>query len=421
MEFFNFDKRLLKNAEIAENMCKDAFARIDEITDYNMQKVLNAFIECRVSDSHFKGTTGYGYSDMGRDKLEEVFAKSFGGEDALVRHSFASGTHTIATVLYGILRPNDKAVCVTGTPYDTLHEVVWGKGKGSLEDFGIDFSVVDLDNDGNIDITNAEKAVFDKNVKMIYFQRSRGYSLRPSFSVEYLAEVIELLKKANPDACIVVDNCYGEFCERLEPVQAGADIIVGSLIKNPGGGIAKNGGYIVGRADLIEQCAYRLTTPSTGKEVGASLNELREMFLGLFNAPMAVCGALKTAVFASALFESFGYKAYPRYNESRADIINAIELGGEKELIAFCRGIQAGSPIDSFAYPEPWEMPGYDSKVIMAAGAFTMGASIELSADAPLREPFAVWLQGGLNYPSGKVGILKAAQTMSDEGLLKLD
>lgn len=419
MEFFKFDDRLLEKARQAEEMCKESFLEIEVIADFNMQKVLSAFIECKVSDVHFKGTTGYGYGDMGREKLEEIFAKIFGGEDALVRHSFASGTHTIATVLFGLLRTGDKAVCVTGMPYDTLHDVIWGRGKGSLEDYGISFQTVPLVDDG-IDFSACEKAILGDDVKMIYFQRSRGYQLRPSYTVDYLKNAIIRLKKANPNAFIVIDNCYGELCEKLEPTEVGADIIVGSLIKNPGGGIAKNGGYIVGKAALIEQCSYRLTTPGTGKDIGASLDELREMYLGIFHAPMAVCGALKTSVFANALFELLGFECFPKFNEKRADIISAIKLGGEKELIAFCRGIQAGSPIDSYAIPEPGDMPGYDSQVIMAAGAFTMGASIELSADAPLREPFAVWVQGGLNYSVGKIGILNATQTMIDENLLKI-
>lgn len=418
MGYFSLDKRLEEAAEIAEEQCDEAFERINDTARYNGEKVLKAFIDNRVSEMHLKGTTGYGYGDDGRDKLDRVFAQVLGAEDALVRHTFVNGTHAISTALFGVLRPGDLMLSLTGKPYDTLQEVIFGEHGGSLSEFGVKYDQIDLDRDGHVNFgAIPEKA---KACKVAYIQRSRGYSLRPSITVSEIGEMVDAVKNVNPQAIIIVDNCYGELCERVEPTDVGADLIIGSLIKNLGGGIASTGGYIAGRKDLVELCAYRLTTVGTGKEVGCSLNQNREMFLGLFHAPEAVANALRASVFANTLFSNLGFAAYPRTNEYRTDIISAIQLGDREKLIAFCEGIQSGSPVDSSAAPEPWDMPGYDSQVIMAAGAFTMGASIELSADAPLREPYAVWMQGGLTYPTARMGILLAAQRMLDKGLLKV-
>ncbi len=418
MEIFEYSPALIKAADKAMELCREPFAELDRLADLNGQRVLKAFIDNRISDIHMKGTNGYGYGDDGRDKLDAVFAQILGTEDALVRHNFVNGTHAITTALFGILRTGDTLLSLTGEPYDTIQGVIKGDGIGSLRDFGVSFDMVKLLPDGTPDYAGiAAKAA---NCKVAYIQRSRGYSLRPSFTIDVIGEMVKAVRSVNKDCCIMVDNCYGELVEEREPCAVGADLIIGSLIKNLGGGIAETGGYIAGRADYVEQCAYRLTTPGTGKEVGASLNQLRGMYLGIFHAPEAVCAALKTSVFATALFEILGYECFPKYNEKRTDIIAALKLGGEQQLIAFCQGIQSGSPVDSFASPEPWDMPGYDSQVIMAAGAFTMGASVELSADAPLREPYAVWLQGGLTFPTGKTGIMLAAQSMMDKGLINI-
>lgn len=418
MAVFNFSPELVELSEKAMEMCRPRFAELDRMADFNGQRVLKAFIDNKISDIHMKGTNGYGYGDDGRDKLDAVFAQILGAEDALVRHNFVNGTHAITTALFGLLRPGDLMLSVTGEPYDTIQGVISGEGIGSLKDFGVRFDKVDLLPDGTPDYEGIKARA--GNCKMAYIQRSRGYSLRPSLTIEVIGKICESVRSVNPDCIIMTDNCYGELVEEVEPTAVGSDIIVGSLIKNLGGGIAETGGYIAGRKDLVELCAYRLTTPGAGKEVGASLNQLRGMYLGIFHAPEAVCAALKTSVFAAALFQLMGYEAFPKYDEKRTDIIAALKLGGEKQLIAFCEGIQSGSPVDSFATPEPWDMPGYGSQVIMAAGAFTMGASIELSADAPLREPYAVWLQGGLTFPTGKAGIMLAAQSMLDKGLAKI-
>lgn len=416
MSFFEFDNKINAAAEAAMHKCKVQLAELDGLCEYNGQRVLKAFIDNRVSEIHLKGTTGYGYDDEGRDKLDKVFAQVLGAEDALVRHNFVNGTHALTTALFGVLRPRDTLLSVTGMPYDTMQEVILGENCGSLRDFGVNFGMIPLLSDGMPDY--AEIARRAPEAKLAYIQRSRGYALRPSFDISTISKIIQAIRGSNRGCIIMVDNCYGELVEDKEPTAVGADLIVGSLIKNLGGGIAETGGYIAGRADLIEQCSYRLTCPGAGKEVGCSLNQLRGMYMGLFHAPEAVCAALKTSVFAAAFFEQLGFEAFPKYNEKRTDIIAALKLGSPEKLTAFCEGIQSGSPIDSFVSPEPWDMPGYDSKVIMAAGAFTMGASIELSADAPLREPYAVWLQGGLTFPTGKTGIMLAAQRMVEKGLL---
>lgn len=416
MNLFEFSPKIEAAAQRAMEKCAEPFAELDRLCELNGQRVLKAFIDNRVSEMHLKGTTGYGYGDEGRDKLDAVFAQVLGAEDALVRHNFVNGTHAIVTALFGVLRSGDTILFTTGMPYDTIQEAVFGENVGSLLDYRISSIVAKLTDEGYPDYDAIRKQA--ASAKVAYIQRSRGYSLRPSYDIDTIGKIISTVKCANPDCIILVDNCYGELVEDREPTAVGADLIVGSLIKNLGGGIAETGGYIAGRADLVEQCAFRLTTPGAGKEVGCTLGQSRGMYLGLFHAPQAVCGALKTSVFAGAFFEELGFESLPKYNEKRTDIISALKLGGEKQLIAFCEGIQSGSPVDSFVTPEPWDMPGYDSKVIMAAGAFTMGASIELSADAPLREPYAVWLQGGLTFPTGKTGIMLAAKRMEETGLI---
>ncbi|MCD7741771.1 MAG: methionine gamma-lyase family protein [Ruminococcus sp.] len=420
-EFFDIDQRLLRLAGMAEERAEKSFGRISETAEYNSAKVLNAFIENKVGEPCLKGTTGYGYDDMGRDTLDRVYAMAFGAEDALVRHNFVNGTHTLSTALFGVLRPNDTLLSLTGAPYDTMEEIIGirgDSGRGSLKDFGIRYEQCELLDDGTPDLDMIRKK--SKDAKVGYIQRSRGYSLRPSFTIEVIERIIKAAREGNPDIIIMVDNCYGEFVEKKEPTQVGADLIMGSLIKNPGGAIASTGGYICGKKALVEMCADRLTCVGMGKEVGATLGTNREMYMGFFMAPAVVESALKTSVFACALFELLGFKTYPSSTDERTDIIASICLENEERLTAFCQGIQKGSPVDSYCAPEAWDMPGYDSKVIMAAGAFTMGASIELSADAPIREPFAAWLQGGITYPTGKIGILHAAQELLNRGLLSL-
>ena len=420
MEFYQFDPRIEEAARRAQQKAAPAFGRIEEIEAHNTAKVLRAFSDQRVSESHFAGSTGYGYGDRGREVLDAVYAQVFGAEDALVRHHFVSGTHALSTALFGVLRPGDVLLSLTGSPYDTMEEVIGlrGEGAGSLRDFGIRYDQVDLTAQGRPDLAAIEQK--GAGCRMAYIQRSRGYSLRPSLSVEEIGRMIQAVRRANPDAIVMVDNCYGEFVEKLEPTQVGANLIAGSLIKNPGGGIAKTGGYIAGDRELIELCAYRLTTVGCGKEVGCTLGESRGMFLGFFFAPSVAASAVKTAVFGAALFEELGFGTLPRALEARTDIIQSVLLGNRERLLSFCRGIQKGAPVDSFVTPEAWDMPGYDSQVVMAAGAFTGGASIELSADAPLREPYAVWMQGGLTYPSGRLGVMLAAQSMLEDGLLEL-
>ncbi len=421
MGFFDIDPKLLSLAEKAEKACEEDFARIDDIAKYNGEKVLHAFISNGVPETALHGTTGYGYDDLGRDMLDRVYATAFGTEDALVRFNMVNGTHTISTALFGILRPGDRLLMCTGAPYDTLEEIVGKRGKpgdGSLLDYNVEYEEVGLLPNGMPDLVNIAKRV--KGAKIAYIQRSRGYSTRPSYTVSEIEKIIKTVKENEPNAIVMVDNCYGEFVEKQEPTDVGADIIMGSLIKNPGGGIASTGGYIAGRKDLIELCAYRLTCVGMGKEIGCTLHQNREMFLGFFLAPQTVMSAVKTSVFACRLFELLGYESLPKPGEPRADIIASILLKDEKTLCSFIRGIQHGAPIDSYLTPEPIETPGYESKIIMGAGAFTMGASIELSADAPIREPYAAWLQGGLTYPSGRMGIILAAQNMLNEKTITL-
>ncbi|MCI6889218.1 MAG: methionine gamma-lyase family protein [Ruminococcus sp.] len=418
---FNIDERIIKLAEKAEEKCTDIFRKIDECAEYNGAKVLKAFAENRVSEPCFYGSTGYGYGDVGREVIDKVYADIMETEDALVRHNFVSGTHALSVALFGVLRTGDKIVSITGKPYDTLEEVIGISGKagnGSLKDYGVLYAQVDLNSDGTAKLDAITDAV--KDAKVAYIQRSRGYSLRKAFSVADIAEMIKAARKGNPDVIIMVDNCYGEFVEEFEPTHVGADIIIGSLIKNAGGGIARTGGYIAGRADLIELCSYRLTCVGMGKEVGCTLDMNREILLGLFFAPDVTANALKTSAFAIELFNMTGFECSPSNDDARGDIITAVKLGNEELLTAFCQGIQKGAPVDSFVTPEAWDMPGYNSKVIMAAGAFTMGASIELSADAPIREPYAVWMQGGITYTSGKIGVMLALQEMLNKKLIEL-
>lgn len=417
--FFKIDDKITAMSEAALSALKDRFKAIDENTEYNQQKVLSSFINNGVSETMFSQSTGYGYGDIGRETIDKVTAEIFGTEDGLLRHNFTCGTHTLAVALFGVLRTGDTMLCVTGTPYDTIHSVIGidNKGDGSLKDFGIKYKQVELNDKGKPDLNSIKEALQKEKIRMVYIQRSRGYELRPSLSCEEIKKIVDVVRQ-NSNAVVMVDNCYGEFVQCIEPTQVGADLIAGSLIKNAGGGIARTGGYIAGKAELVEKCSYRLTTPGLGREVGATLGMNRELFMGLFNAPHVVGEALKTAAFAASLFEQLGFKTTPQSTDERYDIVQTIELNTADNLIAFCKGMQAGAPVDSFLTPEPWEMPGYDDKVIMAAGAFTMGSSIELSADGPLREPYAAWMQGGINFYAAKTGIMLAAQEMRNKGLI---
>lgn len=421
--FFSIDSRLTALSARAEEKAKEAFAKIDKITEFNQQKVLSAYIRHQVSETHFVPTTGYGYGDRGRDALDEILADIMGAEDALIRHSIVSGTHAIAIALFAILRPGDTLLAATGAPYDTLEKVIGHKeaSAGSLAEYGVKYTQVELNDEQLPDIPAIIEALkADTSVKMVHIQRSRGYNTRPSLTIDWIEKIISAVRSVRKEVIVFVDNCYGEFVETREPNEVGADLIAGSLIKNPGGGIAENGGYLCGTKECIEQCSYRMTTPGLGREVGASLGHNRSLYMGLFQAPHVVGEALKTAVYAAALFSSFGFDVSPTVDEKRADIIQTVLLRNSDNLVAFCQGMQKGAPVDAFVVPEPWDMPGYTSQVIMAAGAFTMGASIELSADAPLREPFAAYMQGGLNYHSGKIGVLLAAQSMLDKGYLSI-
>ena len=420
--FFNIDKPLLEKDALILEKCRKRFSEIDDITEYCQLKVLSAFIKNGVSEAAMAGSTGYGYDDRGREILERVMAQAMGAEDALMRHNFVSGTHTLTVALFGILRPGDKILSLTGRPYDTIIGVfgIDGKSDGSLADFGVEYRQAELLPDGTPDSARIKEMLKADKYKMAYIQRSRGYSTRPSLTAEDIEKLCKAVREVSPDSIIMVDNCYGEFTEKKEPCEVGADIVAGSLIKNPGGGIAPTGGYIAGRHDLVEKCAARLTCPGVGREVGATLWHSRELYMGLFAAPHVVGEAMKTAVYAAALFENLGFEVSPKSDEKRGDIIQCVTLGTKEGLVAFCQGMQSGAPVDSFVVPEPWDMPGYDDPVIMAAGAFTLGASIELSADGPLREPFAAWMQGGLNFHSARAGVLLAAQKMLEKGEILL-
>ena len=399
---------------------KERFEKIDEVAEYNQMKVLNAMQECKVSDIHFAATTGYGYNDLGRDTLEEVYAKVFHTEDALVRPQIVSGTHALAVALSSQLRPGDELLSPVGKPYDTLEEVIGiRESVGSLAEFGVTYRQVDLLEDGSFDWENIRKSINEKT-KMVTIQRSKGYQTRPTLSVGRIEELIKFVKNIKPDVICMVDNCYGEFVETIEPTDVGADMCVGSLIKNPGGGLAPTGGYIVGKKECIERAAARLTSPGLGKEVGASLGVISSFYQGFFLAPTVTAGALKGAIFAANVYEKLGYGVVPNGSESRHDIIQAITFGTPEGVIEFCRGIQAAAPVDSFVVPEPWAMPGYDSDVIMAAGAFVQGSSIELSADAPIKPPYAVYFQGGLTWNHAKLGILMSLQKLVEAKIVTL-
>jgi Cystathionine beta-lyase family protein involved in aluminum resistance len=416
---FEIDDRIIELAEQAENDAKKVFRKIDDIKELNQLKVIKAMQENKLSDSHFNGTTGYGYDDRGREVLDSVYANIFQAEDALVRHQIVSGTQALALCLFGNLRPGDELVAVTGKPYDTLEEVIGIRGEdcGSLKEFGITYKQVDLKN-GKPDLEKI-KATVSTGTKMAMIQRSRGYSWRDALSIQDIKNVIGAVKEVNSNIIVMVDNCYGEFVEELEPTQVGADIIAGSLIKNPGGGLALTGGYIAGKKNLVEQAAYRLTSPGLGKEVGASLGNNRLMFQGLFMAPHVVAESLKGAVFCAALMGRAGFETMPSVEAHRSDIIQSVKFNNKESLIAFCQGIQKGSPVDSYVTPQPWDMPGYDSPVIMAAGAFVQGSSIELSADAPIKEPYVAYMQGGLVYEHVKLGNIIALQKLFDQGILE--
>ena len=412
---FGISDKTLKLVSEAEESIKEQFKHIENICEINQLRVMKAFADNRVSDSHFVATTGYGYDDLGRDTLDRVYADIMGAEDALVRHNFISGTHTISTALFAVLRPNDILVSITGKPYDTLEEVIGIQGEagnGSLKDFGVKYVQIDLKHDGTPDLEQIKFTLTHMNVKAVTIQRSKGYGWRPTYSAKDIGALIEFVKEISPETICIVDNCYGEFVETEEPTAYGADLIAGSLIKNPGGGLAPTGGYIAGKQKYVELCAYRLTSVGIGKEAGASLGFNRQMYQGLFMAPHVVSQALKAAVLCSAVFEKLGFEVDPKPNEIRHDIIQSIKFGDPDKVTAFCQGIQKGAPVDSFVTPEPWDMPGYSSQVIMAAGAFVQGASIELSADAPIKPPYIAYMQGGLTYESAKIGIMVAADKM---------
>ena len=401
--------------ELSKKVEKDVesvFKDIDEVCEYNTAKVLRAFQKYNISDMHFGTTTGYGYGDVGRDTAEKVFAEVLGAEDCLVRNQFISGSHALTVALFAFLRPGDTMLSICGKPYDTLDKVIGIEdNNSSLKSFGVKYEQIDMVDD-DFDYEKIKERVLQGNIKLIEIQRSRGYATRKSITLDKMEKVIKLIKENNKDVIIMVDNCYGEFVEKYEPTSLGADVIVGSLIKNRGGGIATNGAYIAGRSDLVELASERLTVPGQGKEVGPSQGVNRSILQGLFMAPSVVRSSLKTAVFASKMLEDLGYKPVPRYNERRSDIVQTIEFGNADSVIKYCQGIQMGSPVDSNSVPEPWDMPGYTDKVIMAAGAFTQGSSIELSCDAPIRPPYIAFMQGGLTYEYGKLGVMRAISNL---------
>lgn len=420
-EALGISREVYEFGEKIEASLKERFEAIDATAEYNQLKVIKAMQDNRVSAECFNMSSGYGYNDLGRDTLEKVYASCFKGEDALVRPQITCGTHALALALMSNLRPGDELLSPVGKPYDTLEEVIGIRpSKGSLAEYGVSYRQVDLLPDGSFDYDHIKEAI-NERTKLVTIQRSKGYATRPTLSVARIGELISFIKKIKPDIICMVDNCYGEFVERIEPSDVGADMIVGSLIKNPGGGLAPIGGYVAGRADLIENCAYRLTSPGLGKEVGATLGVTQSFYQGFFLAPTVVCGALKGATFAANIYEALGYPVIPNGSESRHDIIQAVTLGSAEGVIAFCKGIQAAAPVDSYVSPEPWAMPGYDSDVIMAAGAFVQGSSIELSADGPVKPPYAVYFQGGLTWYHAKLGILKSLQSVIDAGVLSIE
>ncbi|MBE7027763.1 MAG: hypothetical protein E7407_01840 [Ruminococcaceae bacterium] len=413
---YNIKESAVRLMNMAEADMKDRFNDIDETASVNTLRVLSAFKRAGVSEMHLGSTTGYGYDDVGRDTLDKIYADVFGTESALVRHNIVSGTHALSSCFFGLLRPGDTLLSVTGKPYDTLEEVIGirGNASGSLKDWGINYREVDLLPDGSADLKKIAEEMTD-DVKLVTIQRSKGYAWRKSLSVSDIALIIECVKRKNPNTLCMVDNCYGEFVEKIEPTNVGADVIAGSLIKNPGGGLSLSGGYIAGKKDAIEKISYHLTAPGIGSEVGASLGMNRNMYQGLFMAPHTVAQSVKTAILAARMLELAGYSVCPASDESRHDIIQAVKLLNKEKLCAFCAGIQRGAPIDSFVTPVPWDMPGYNEQVIMAAGAFVSGASIEISADAPIKEPFIAYMQGGLTYESGKIAVLCAVSDILDK------
>lgn len=414
----NIDKKVLEYCDSIEERLTKCFRDIDKVCEINQIKVIKAMQDNRLNEAHFAGSTGYGYTDEGRDALEAIYADVFHTEDALVRSQIVCGTHALATALFGNLRPGDEILAPAGKPYDTLDSIIGiTPARGSLAEYGVSYRQVDLLPDGSFDYDNIRKAINGKT-KLVEIQRSKGYAVRPTFSCEKIGELISFVKSINPDIICMVDNCYGEFVQTVEPSDFGADMVVGSLIKNPGGGLAPIGGYICGKKEYVENASYRLTTPGLGKEVGASLNNTRAFAQGLFLSPSVTANALKGAIFAANCYEGLGFKSVPNSTEPRYDIIQAVELGNEERVCAFCEGIQAAAPVDSYVTPVPWDMPGYDSPVIMAAGAFVSGSSIELSADAPIREPYAVYFQGGLTYQHAKYGIIVSLQKMVEKNLI---
>ncbi|MEE3470712.1 Cystathionine beta-lyase family protein involved in aluminum resistance [Butyrivibrio hungatei] len=419
-EEFGISEKVHRFGEIIIEELSERFKKIDETAEYNQLKVLKAMQDNKVSEACLMGTTGYGYNDIGREKLEAVYASVFHTEDALVRPQITCGTHALALALMSNLRPGDMLFSPVGKPYDTLEEVIGiRESKGSLAEYGITYSQVDLLPDGSFDYDNIKKVLNEnENIKLVTIQRSKGYQTRPTLSVSRIGELIAFIKEIKSDVICMVDNCYGEFVERIEPTDVGADMVVGSLIKNPGGGLAPIGGYIAGKKECVENAAFRLTSPGLGKEVGASLGILPSFYQGLFLAPTVTASALKGAIFAANIYEKFGFSVCPDSKEERHDIIQAVTFGKPEGVIEFCKGVQAAAPVDSFVTPEPWDMPGYDSQVIMAAGAFVSGSSIELSADGPIKEPYSVFFQGGLTWPHAKIGILKTLQNLVDAGLI---
>lgn len=419
-ELFGIDESIIDLTKSVENEVREIFSEIDSVKEANQYKVIAAMQQNRLSDSHFGGTTGYGYDDRGREVLDDIYAAVFKTEDALVRHQIAAGTQAIAICLYGNLRPGDELLSVTGKPYDTLEEVIGirGEGAGSLKDYGIGYRQLDLLDDGSIDIDGISSAMTQRT-KMVLIQRSRGYGWRPSINISQMKKAIDRIKAVNKNVIVMVDNCYGEFTETHEPTEAGADLIAGSLIKNPGGGLAPAGGYVAGKKQYVQNAAYRLTTPGLGGKVGATLGNNRLMFQGLFLAPHVVAESMKGAVFTAAVMKKLGFETSPEPAEKRSDIIQAIRFNDPDSMIAFCQGIQKGSPVDSFVTPEPWDMPGYDCPVIMAAGAFIQGSSIELSADAPVKPPYTAYMQGGLVYEHVKLGVMIALKYMKERKLAR--
>lgn len=412
--FYQLDDEIFELSEGVMNDIKDRFDEIKKVREYNQYKVLKAMQKAHLSDNHFNWTTGYGYNDIGREKIEEIYSEVFGAEDALVRPIIVNGTHALTLCLQGIVRPGDEILSVTGTPYDTLEGVIGiREEKGSLKEFGVTYNQVDFLEDGNVDLEGIKEKINDKT-KLVMIQRSKGYFWRKSLTIADIKEVIDTVKSINKDIIVMVDNCYGEFIETKEPTDVGADIMAGSLIKNPGGGLALTGGYIAGRADLVELISYRLTSPGIGKECGLTFGTSRSVLQGFFMAPYVVSQAVMGAIFCARAFEKMGYDVLPKYDDVRSDIIQIVRLKDAKEVIAFCQGIQAAAPVDSYVKPEPWAMPGYDDEVIMAAGAFIQGSSIELSADAPIRPPYNVYFQGGLTFDHSKMGTLKAIQYMKN-------